>query len=268
MPVLSLPGGVELSYLENGVASRSAVLLVPGPTDSWRSYEPILDEVSEELRVVAISLRGHGDSSKPPGAGFRIEDLASDLVPFLDAIDVERVVLTAHSGSCLIARQVALQTPGCVAGLFLEASPFTLRGDEDLTRFVNQVIGELRDPVDPGFARSFIRDTSTEVLPADLVERLVQDVLKVPVVVWRQLFQSLLAYDDTNELAGLMTPTRLIWGDEDRLIPKAMQDQLLRLLPEAGLTVYAGVGHTPRWEQPNRFAADLTRFSSRVLPPR
>jgi non-heme chloroperoxidase len=79
------------------------------------------------------------------------------------------------------------------------------------------------------------------------------------------MFASLLVYDDTAELATLRPPTMLVWGDADRLVGREMQDRLGRLLPRAELSVYEGAGHTPRWEQPARFAGDVAAFASRVL---
>lgn len=95
-------------------------------------------------------LRGHGDSSKPL-TGYRIEDLTSDVVPLLDALDIDRALLAGHSGSCLVARRVALDHPGRVAGLFLEASPSTLRGDQNLAKFVDTVVSEMWEPVESDF---------------------------------------------------------------------------------------------------------------------
>lgn len=263
VPTVVIDDELTLSYWERG-AGDSAVVLLPGPTDSWRSYGPLFDFITANIRVVAVSLRGHGDSSKPP-AGYCIEDLASDVVPLFDALDIDRAVLAGHSGSCLVARRVALDHPSRVAGLFLEASPSTLRGSQDLAQFVDSVVSELSDPIDPHFARAFITDTSTDGISPDLVERLVEDLRKVPVVAWREMFGSLSEYDDTAELPALAAPVLLVWGDADQLVPRAMQDRLLHLLPRSELTVYAGVAHAPRWEQPERVATDLSSFAARVL---
>jgi non-heme chloroperoxidase len=264
VPAIKLGSGPKLSYSDQGSGSERAVVLIPGPTDSWRSYEPVLVSMPDHLRVVAVSLRGHGDSSKP-STGYRIEDLASDIVPFLNEVGIERAVLVGHSGSCLVARRVALDAPDRVVGLFLEASPSTLRGDDDLRGFVDTVVSTLTSPIDRTFARSFVTNTSSENLTPELVEELVADLVKVPVHAWNEMFASLLDYDDTTELPRLEVPVSLIWGGDDALVARQMQDRLVELLPKAELTVYAGVGHTPRWEQPRRFAQELAEFSSPLL---
>ena len=261
MATVELGNGVDLSYCEEGELGNPTVVLLPGPTDSWRSYEAVLASVPRTIRTVAVSLRGHGDSSKPT-SGYRIEDLASDVVSFLDALDIESTVLAGHSGSCLVARRVALDQPDRIAGLFLEAAPTTLRDDPALRRFVDDVVGGLTDPIDRAFAHSFVADTSSDVIEPRLIDRLVDEVVKVPTVAWSEMFASLLDYDDMPELTQLTTPVMLLWGDGDPLVPSRMQHELMRQLAQAKLCVYADTGHTPRWERPERFAADLASFVS------
>jgi non-heme chloroperoxidase len=263
MDAVTLGSGLTISYRSQGAKSDPSVVLLPGPTDSWRSYEPILPAVPPHVRVVAVSLRGHGDSSKP-SSGYSIDELASDVLPLLDALGIDRAALVGHSGSCLVARRVALQAPDRVAGLVLESSPTTLRGDPKLQELIGSVVSKLTEPIDPDFARSFLADTSTDDLDRELMERLVEDLLKVPVGAWKEMFASLFDYDDTAELRLVDVPTLLVWGDADPLIPRSMQDALMRMLPRAELVVYRGVGHTPRWEEPARFAGDVTRFVSQL----
>jgi len=183
------------------------------------------------------------------------------VVPLLDALSIERAVLAGHSGSCLVARRVALDHSDRVAGLLLEASPTTLRDDAQLLRFVESVVSELDDPISPDFARSFVVNRSSENVAPDLADLLVEEILAVPARVWKQTFAGLLAYDDQTELPLIETPTLLVWGDADTLVSLAMQDQLASSIPDADVLVYPGVGHTPRWDDPARFSDDLMTFA-------
>jgi pimeloyl-ACP methyl ester carboxylesterase len=260
---LTLASGLRLSYHEHGAASGPAVVLLPGPTDSWRSYEPVLTRLSRGIRAIAVSARGHGDSDKPDD-GYAVEDFAGDVVEVLDALGSERVVLVGHSGSCLAARRVALDHPERVAGLVLEASPTSLNGEPALRDFVNTAILRLSDPIDPEFARAFLVDTASEHVAPEIVGVLVEDILKVPARVWHALFEALICYDDTTELTKLAAPTLLIWGDGDSIVSRAMQDDLVGRIPTAELIVYPGVGHAPRLDDPQRFSDDLSAFVERV----
>jgi pimeloyl-ACP methyl ester carboxylesterase len=250
---------MTLSYADRGEASGPPLVLLPGPADSWRSYQPVLDRFPQGVRAVAVSQRGHGDSDKP-ATGYGVDDFAGSVVPLLDALDIERAVLTGHSGSCLVARRVALDHPGRVAGLILEASPTTLRNHTRLCAFVESVVSDLDDPIDPDFARSFLADTSFQNVTPEVVDQLVEEMLKVPARVWKETFAGLLPYDDMNELPLIEAPTVLVWGDADTLVSRGMQVQLARSIPAADLLIYPRVGHTPRWEDPARFASDIVKF--------
>ena len=257
---VTLANGLTLSYAEQGGRAQPAVVLLPGATDSLWSYQPVLDRIPRSIRAVAVSPRGHGDSDKP-ATGYRVEDFASDVVPLLDALDIERAVLAGHSSSCLVIRRVAIHAPDRVAGLVLEASPTTLYGHAGLESFVQSVVSGLAAPIDPALARAFVVDTSSDQLGAELIDTLVHEVMKVPARVWREMFGALLQYDDTAELRGISAPSLLIWGSADRLACREMQKELVRLLPRGRLLEYARVGHTPRWENTARFASDLATFA-------
>ena len=221
--------------------------------------------VCRRRRAVAVSQRGHGDSGKPL-AGYGVEDFAADVVPFLDLLGIDRAVLAGHSGSCPVVRRVAIDQPERVAGLVLEASPTTLRGDARLDEFVTTVVADLEDPIGADFARSFVVDTSSKGLDQALVEHLVDQLLKVPARVWKEMFARLLQYDDTSELGHIVAPVLLIWGDNDALVGHDMQELQAERIPAATSLTYPGVGHTPRWEEPIRFAADVATFVERSLP--
>jgi pimeloyl-ACP methyl ester carboxylesterase len=260
---VTLAGGLTLSYAERGDPSGPAVVMLPGPTDSWVSYAPVLDRMPPWIRSIAVSQRGHGESDKPP-TGYRVEDFAADVLPLLDELGVERAVLAGHSGSCLVCRRVAIDRPDRVAGLVLEASPTTLHGHPGLEQLVTSIRAELDDPIDRDFAHAFVVDASSDEVDPDTLEQFVDEVQKVPARVWREMFTALLHYDDVGELGLVTARTLLIWGDGDTLVGRDMQEQLAVALPCEALLVYAGAGHAPRWEDPLRFASDVTAFVARL----
>ena len=260
---IAIETGVSLAVAMTGDPSGPTLVLLPGPTDSWRSYQPVLERVPRSIHTIAVSQRGHGDSDKPP-TGYRVQDFAADVPPLLDALGVPRAVLAGHSGSCLVARRVALDHPERVAGLVLEASPSSLCGHEGLMGFVESVVSNLEDPMNPEFAREFVADTSSDDLAPELVAEMADEVMKVPVPVWQEMFSTLLEYDDLDELGRLAAPTLLVWGDADGLVDRAMQTLLVDRIDGAELLIFDGVGHTPRWEDPDRFAREIAAFVERV----
>src|SRR5262249_46981098 len=62
---IALANGVALSYVQQGDPSGTAIVLLHGLTDSWRSFETMMPKLPRSFRVLAISQRGHGDSDRP-----------------------------------------------------------------------------------------------------------------------------------------------------------------------------------------------------------
>jgi pimeloyl-ACP methyl ester carboxylesterase len=81
--------------------------------------------------------------------------------------------------------------------------------------------------------------------------------------VWTETFLELQTYDDTAELEDITVPTLPVWGDSDRLVTREMQDSLAECIRGADFCRSEGVGHTPRWAAPTRFATDVTAFFER-----
>lgn len=256
---VTLGSGLALSYASTERRSGPVLLMLPGPTDSWRSYAAVLEALAPSVACIAASQRGHGDTDKP-ATGYRVEDFAQDVPLLMDALSIDRAVIAGHSGSCLVARRVAIDHPERVLGLVLEASPTTLVANAELRAFVATIPGL----IDADFARRFVLRTSAGDLPPEAVEELAEELLKVPAHVWREMFEALLEYDDLADIHRIAAPTLLVWGDADPLVSRAMQQALIARIPDAELVVYRRLGHTPRWEDPARFASDVAAFAARL----
>ena len=224
--------------------------MLPGPGDSWRSYQPILGLLPHSVRAIAVSQRGHGESDKPE-TGYRVEDFAADVVPLLDALNIERAVLAGHRvhADAESRPRIHIASQDCSSKRSDDAP--RPRAAAPLRRDCGHQAGRSHQP---GFARSFVVDTSSENVAPGLVYLLVEEILAVPARVWKQTFAGLLEYDDRTELPRIETPTLLVWGDADALVSRAIQDRLAGAIPDAEFLVYPGVGHTPRWDDPVRFS--------------
>lgn len=261
---VELGNGVTLRYAEHGKVSGLPLLLLPGLGDSWRSFGPVLERLPDSIRALAVTQRGHGDAVHPQ-EGYSFSDFAVDLEAFLDALAVEAVVITAHSASGFFAQRFAIDNPERTLGLVFIATPLTLRNHAGLREAWDSTISKLTDPVDPGFVRDMQAGTLVKPIPQDFFETLVTEAMKVPARVWRESFQYLLQEDCSRELSKISAPTLIVWGDGDEVLSRADQDALVDAIEGAELRVYSGLGHSPHWEEPQRFASDLTAFI-RSLP--
>ena len=66
--------------------------------------------------------------------------------------------------------------------------------------------------------------------------------------------------DFSTDLENIAVPTLLVWGDCDAFTGRSEQDELSRAITTSRLVVYEGAGHSPHWEEPQRFAGQIASF--------
>ena len=257
---IALPTGVTLQYTEHGSLTGVPVIFLHGVSDSWQSFKHVLPLLPPTIRALAITARGHGDSSRPL-AGYTYRDMAEDVRAFMNALELPAAVVVGHSMGASVAQRLAVDHPSRVAGLVLVGAFATMQKHADLQAFYDNGITRLTDPIDPAFAREFQVSTLARELPPGQLDTFVQESQKMPSRVWKEAFKGFL---DTpclcKELNGLTMPTLIIWGDRDTYTLRAQQDTLHNEIPGSRLVVYAGTGHAVHWEEPRRFVDDVVSF--------
>ena len=254
-----LATGIHMRYREQGAADGPVVVLVHGWPDSWYSYSRVLSLLPSRLHTYAVDLRGFGGSERPE-RGYAIDDLAADLLAFLDAVGAAQATLVGHSMGTFVVRRAAQRALERVAGLVLIGSAETTVNE--VLQEVHAALADLPEAVPVEFAREFQAGTVHTRLPDAFFDGIVAESAALPGRIWRAAFDGILAYADTDELARVTAPTLVIWGEHDALFDRTQQDRLITCLPDARLVVYPGSGHCPNWEEPHRVAADIAAFTS------
>ncbi|MGH7573849.1 MAG: alpha/beta fold hydrolase [Longimicrobiales bacterium] len=250
--------GVLIRFVERGPQDGEPIILLHGYTDSWFSWSRVLPLMPSGYRVFAIDQRGHGCSARPE-TGYRMTDLAADVIAFMDAQDLPRATIVGHSMGSLVAQYVALAAPERVTRLVLVASAAAPSRVQGIVEFGDAVHG-LSEPIPVDFVREFQLSTVHHPVPSEFIDGVVAESMKLPARVWRALFEGMLAMQPATELRGLRIPTLILWGEEDAVFPRSEQDALLSTSPHARFVVYPETGHAPHWERPERFVQDLERF--------
>jgi pimeloyl-ACP methyl ester carboxylesterase len=257
---VALATGVRMEYVEQGPRDGVPMIFLHGVTDSWRSFERVLPLLPPSIRAFAISQRGHGESSRPAG-GYQFTDFSEDLRAFMDALGLPTAVIVGHSMGSSVAQRFVVDHPERVSALVLAGAFASLANDPGIDYFYATSIAELADPVDPRFAREWQLSTLARHMDDDHLETVIAETLKVPAFVWRAAFAGFLNTPDfTSELAQVVAPSLLMWGDGDTYALRGAQKRLLAAIPGSRLIVYPGFGHALHWEDPARFASDLAAF--------
>jgi len=112
-------GDVEIFYRKFGTPGRTPVLIVHGL--SFFSYDWIDagSRIAQDREVVAIDMRGFGESGWSPSRDYKLETLSNDLVNVLDALGWDKAVLMGHSFGGRVCLATAGWKPERAAGLVL-----------------------------------------------------------------------------------------------------------------------------------------------------
>ncbi len=91
--------GVRLNFIEKG--RGQPLVMIPGWSQTAAMYKHQLEVLSGRYRVIALDMRGHGDSDKPTH-GYRMARLAADVHDFLEGMNLRNVALAGHSMGCSV----------------------------------------------------------------------------------------------------------------------------------------------------------------------
>lgn len=254
-----LGNGVNLSYLEKGDPQGIPLILLPGIADSFRVFDLLLGHLPDDLHVLALSPRGHGDSDAPQ-SGYRTADFSKDLELFMDVLGLDKGVILGASSGGFVARHFAITCPDRTLGLVLLGSPAMLSDKPAVKKAWDEAISRLTDPVDPGFIRGFAKEDTQDLVPEDFREMMIGENLKVPARVWIQTTEGLLEETFPDDLARIGSPALLLWGEKDTIVTRAEQEGVASEIRGARLVVLEGLGHMLYWEGPERVAKEIEAF--------
>lgn len=155
----ALIDGVRLHYAEAG--SGPAVVLVPGQSFPWQSYQRIMPELAKRFHVFALDVRGHGKSQHTPGE-YTFSRCGRDLIGFLRTVVKAPAIVCGNSSGGLICLYASAHAPELVRAVLAEDPPLfsaewpRMRDDTWVHAFFTHVVNTL-----PDLARFF----STLTLP-------------------------------------------------------------------------------------------------------
>ncbi len=170
---------ISLPYVEQGDASGVPVLMLHGATDSWRSYEPVLPHLPDDIRAVAVTMRGHGDAPKPE-SGYRVEDLAGDVVALMEELDLGPAVLVGHSMGTMVAQRIAIEAPERVLGLVLAGAFGQPQANSPGLRELRAEFGAIQDPIARELAHEFQASTTARPLDPEELDVFVDETREGP----------------------------------------------------------------------------------------
>jgi pimeloyl-ACP methyl ester carboxylesterase len=203
-------------------------------------------------RVFALDLPGHGKSE---GRGQQsIGAYAIQIQEWLLSLNLPRAVFIGHSLGAAIAMEIALEYPEHVLGLGLLGAGARLPLPESvLADSINATTYHKAIQAVVELAFSPAADPRLVQLAADRMCETRPSVLHGD-------FLACAAFDVSEKLGGVVQPTFILCGAEDRLTPPRFSQLLASLIPDSRLEIIPQTGHMVMLEQPQAVAERLACF--------
>lgn len=262
------PRGVRQHYLDWSGEEPPVVLLHPKRSNA-RHWDHMVDAMTCANRVTAPDARGHGLSDYPE-SGYRVPELAEDMVGFLDGVGIERAYLVGGATGGNLCIWLAANRPDRVAGIAVVGPGLSVP-----KRFADEVVRQTIEEHDfPDFAtakasmhfqelwRPEVRD---HYASHSFVER--SDgrwewrYAAAPV---RLIARSLDEDSVWDMAARVRCPAVLIRGETSVVFTESDMARLAGLIPHARVVHMANAEHTPAQENPEAMAAEIDALVAQV----
>jgi pimeloyl-ACP methyl ester carboxylesterase len=290
--------GVRI-YFEDSGGAGPCLFFVYGlgcTIDHWRHQREFFSRAkirSQSYRQIWLDYRGQGKSERPPkGHPLTMDMIANDMMDLCSLRDIKKVVILGQSmGGCLAIR-VAERAPDLVASMVLLASPSEDPALElpfqpvspwiwratiglndrlpSLARGLYSLVTKARQsevtyPKAVQVAiREFIRyqGFNADLAKTSDIENYIDQVFSVPTDLFLEMAGDLEQFDIAKIDPPIQTPTLIVAGEEDRVVPIATAHKLNKYLPNSRLEIIPHGSHCPHIDDPTRINRLLEKFLS------
>lgn len=285
---IHLKNGETYAYLEKG--SGKPLILIHGNLSSSLYYLPLIERLPENIRVIALDLRGFGDSSYLSKFD-SLANLSTDIQLFMSELKIEKASIAGWSLGGGVAMEFASRYPRSVDKLILINST-THKGYPIFKKDKNNapILTEgykskdelATDPLqvkpileaiatENAFFMSYIYDLTiyTHNKPTPEANQLyIKETLKQRCLVDADYALACLNMSDVPNLytkgdgsiKNIKADTLMFWGTLDKTVPEYMVLDNFAALPQAKYVKFEQCGHSPLVDKPDELAKEILKF--------
>ena len=259
--------GLRLHYLDWGSPTKPPFIMLHGISRVAHQFDHLAPHFAANYHVIAIDMRGHGDSAWSPEGAYVVEDYEKDLEAFIAKLELNNVTLLGNSTGGRVVQVYAGLHPERVARIIVEdvgpertneiASAFTRQveneangwaSEDELVAFLKKSSAKTPEPI----LRAYAHFASKPREDGRIVWKRDPNLAKgfVPTELWRFVSQ-------------IRCPAIYILGGASRIVPPDTQQKLKETLPQVQIVVMPGLGHYPDQEATADFLPIVDEFLAR-----
>jgi pimeloyl-ACP methyl ester carboxylesterase len=268
---------IELHFTDTGPRDAPTLVLVHGYSASLNTWDGWARKLRKDYRVIRLDLPGHGLSRCVDNDEIGVEQFIASIDRVTHSLNVNKFTLVGSSMGGHTAWAYALAHPEKLDGLVLVDAAGWLdepgEGDSDPLIFKllrNGIARNVMKDLDmSALIRSGLENSfaDPELVTDEMVERYSamsrapchrEALLKIMSGTTLRVLAS------KDRLSAITTPTLILHGDADNLIPVAHARKFADAIPGSKLIIYPDTGHIPQEEVPEASVQDLKIFLESV----
>ncbi len=273
---VDIGNNLKIHTRDEGNPKGPVLLLVHGSNSSLHTWEPWVQRLGRDYRIITIDLPGHGLTGANPTRDYHYASFVAVVDKLMTAIQIQKFAIAGNSMGGGVAWQYALKHPDRVTAIGLINAAGAPRWEattvpigfrlarmpmiKDIMRFITPrsvVTASLKSSV-----------SKKEIVTDAMIDRY-WELLLFPgnrqATIDRFALRHNVEPASKLSLAAIRAPTLIMWGEEDGLIPVSSAQWFGSAIKDARIVVYRGVGHIPMEEIPDQSAADMKAFLDSTL---
>src|SRR6266568_1409187 len=263
-------GGVTYAYRELGPKGGVPVIFFVHLAANLDNWDPrIIDPIAKNRRVITFDNRGVGASSgKVPDT---VEAMADDAYTFIKALGFSKIDVFSFSLGGFVAQALVVKHPDLVRNLVLTGTG--PKGGKDIDKVAGitylDILRATLTRSDPKeflfFNRNATGKPAARAFVKRLEERTVDRDAKIALKAFRTQLKAIQKWGRSApaDLSKVTQPTLIANGDNDRMVPSVLSEDLHRRIPGSELIIFPDSGHGGIFQFRDKFAPIAVQFLDR-----
>jgi len=257
--------GLRIHYLDWGNEAKQPLILLHGIGRVAHTFDHLAPHFARDYHVMAVDMRGHGDSGWDPKGAYLVEDYAKDIEGMASQLRLRNIVIWGNSTGGRVAQVFAGLHPDLVAGVIAEDV-----GPERPREIADSGTRRMKQEDERGWE-------SEDVLLAELKisnARTPEEVLRAYVkygskrrpdgrVIWKRdpnIANGFVPTDLWRFVRQIKSPIIYILGGRSNIVPADTQQQLKQTLSQVQIASLPGLGHYPSEENTPDYLVIADKF--------
>ncbi|MCX4815221.1 alpha/beta fold hydrolase [Streptomyces sp. NBC_01239] len=270
--------GLTFAYHEAGEGEPLIMLHGSGPgVSAWSNYRYNLPVFAERFRTVMPDLPGFGGSSLPELDEVYPVVAARKIAGFMDSLGIGSASFVGNSMGGAVVAELAALHPERVRRMALMGSGglsvglFAAEPSEGFVRLFEFLDDPTRERM-TAWVRTMVSDPrriTDELIDERMNNALEEGVIGRTRAIIGSMFDPARRATYTplwTKAATIATPTLMLWGRDDRMLPYDQAHFANRWLPEVELHTFARCGHWVQIERKAEFERIVIEFLTRETP--